>query len=154
MLNFGPVQVLASVRLTNARSNAIGSKAKVNNLSGNRKSPLPDLCGLMRFLLSLKAETRIKQLPMNEERFTVNTGKILFTNLDDEGVIFDMEKNTYLNLNPTFSSIFSLISEGLSVGEVKIRLMTEYKVDAEICEAQLHESIQMLLQKGFIIPAG
>ncbi len=90
---------------------------------------------------------------MNEERFSVNTEKVLFTNLDDEGVIFDIEKNTYYNLNPTFSSIFSLISEGLSVTEVKSRLMEEYKVDASTCEASINESIQTLLHKGFIIPA-
>lgn len=38
MLNFGPVKVLAAVRLTNASYNAFGSKAKDNNHSENRNS--------------------------------------------------------------------------------------------------------------------
>jgi hypothetical protein len=89
---------------------------------------------------------------MKEERFKVNNEKILFTNLDDDGVIFDFEKNTYFNLNPTFCTIFSLITEGRSVGEVKTQLMAEYHVNESICESSLMKSIQTLLHKGFITP--
>jgi hypothetical protein len=89
---------------------------------------------------------------MKEEHYKVNTERILFTNLDDEGVIFDIEKNTYFNLNPTFCLIFSLLTEGRSVEEVKTQLMVDYNVNEEICESSLTESIQTLIQKGFISP--
>ncbi|WP_209329431.1 PqqD family protein [Lunatimonas salinarum] len=87
---------------------------------------------------------------MENRYFQVNEDKVLFTQLDDEGVLFDVENNQYLNLNPTFCSIFKYLSEGDGLQGIKLKLIEEYDVDEDTCESQLIKSINLLLEKGYI----
>jgi len=38
--------------------------------------------------------------------YKVNADKILFTQLGDDAVVYDIENNAYLSMNATFSAIF------------------------------------------------
>ncbi|MCC5937001.1 MAG: PqqD family protein [Lunatimonas sp.] len=87
---------------------------------------------------------------MENKYYQVNEEKVLFTELDDEGVLFDVENNQYLNLNPTFCSIFKYLQEGESLLEIKSKLIDEYEVDEETCTSQLMKSVNILLEKGYI----
>ncbi|EON78975.1 hypothetical protein ADIS_0568 [Lunatimonas lonarensis] len=87
---------------------------------------------------------------MENKVYKVNEERVLFTQLDDEGVLFDIENNQYLNLNPTFCSIFNYLQEGMDLSGVKEKLMQEYEVDEQTCESQLTKTVAMLLEKGYI----
>lgn len=87
---------------------------------------------------------------MENNYYQVNNEKVLFTQLEDEGVLFDVENSQYLNLNPTFCSIFRYLQEGLGLLEIKSKLIDEYEVDEQICESQLVKSVNLLLDKEYI----
>ena len=90
---------------------------------------------------------------MTSKNFKINSDKILFTQLGDDAVLYDIENNAYLSMNSTFSSIFQGIQEGLNSDGIFQKLMDEYEVDADVCQTQLNQSIEILLDKGFISEA-
>lgn len=87
---------------------------------------------------------------MENKYYVVNENRFLFTEIDDEGVLFDVETNEYLNLNSTFCSIFKYLRENLGLQEIKEKLIQEYDVPGDVCESELLESVEPLIQKGLI----
>lgn len=82
--------------------------------------------------------------------YTINADKILFTQLGDDAVVYDIENNAYLSMNATFSSIFQGLQDGLDTEGIIARLLHEYDVEEEVCRTQVKQSIDILLEKGFI----
>lgn len=87
---------------------------------------------------------------MENKYYKVNENRFLFTEIDDEGVLFDVESNEYLNLNSTFCSIFKYLRENMGLHEIKDLLMKEYSVSEKECEEDLMESVELLKEKGLI----
>ncbi len=83
-------------------------------------------------------------------KYTVNAEKVIFTQLGEEGVLMDVEKNDYLSLNETYFRIFKLVSEGADVEEIIQALREEYEVDEPTCRAEVERVIQELLKKEYI----
>lgn len=88
---------------------------------------------------------------MNNKRFKILADNVLFTQLDEEGVLYDTHNNSYLRMNETFCLIFKKIEEGKGVNEIKSDLMQIYSVDEETCSSQIQDSINTLLDKEYII---
>lgn len=84
------------------------------------------------------------------QKFKVNADKILFTQLGDDAVVYDIENNAYLSMNATLSSIFQGIEEGMDSGTIIGNLLEEYDVKEEVCRTQVKDSLDILLEKGFI----
>lgn len=82
--------------------------------------------------------------------YQINEEKVLFSQLDDEGVLYDLEKNQYLSINQTFTSIFLLIQDGLGTQEILVKLLEEYDVGKVECEIELAKVIEDLNQLNFI----
>jgi hypothetical protein len=76
--------------------------------------------------------------------------KILFTQLGDDAVVYDIENNAYLSMNATFSAIFQGIQAERDVEAIISGLLDEYDIDEETCRAQVMNSIEILKDKGFI----
>lgn len=74
----------------------------------------------------------------------------MFSEIEEEGVLFDVQTNEYLNLNPTFCSIFKYLRANLGLLEIREKLLKEYDVPVEVCESELMESIEILVQRGLI----
>lgn len=91
---------------------------------------------------------------MENKYYIVNEDRFLFTEIDDEGVLFDVESNEYLNLNSAFCSIFKYLRENLGLQEIKELLMREYAVCEKDCEEDLLESVEMLKENGLIHEKG
>ena len=87
---------------------------------------------------------------MNNKHYKIEQHKVLFTFLENEGVLYDIEKNQYLSINATYTSIFMHIEKGMRFDGIVDELMKEYDVTKEICEKQLEQTINELLQKGHI----
>ncbi|TDQ19395.1 coenzyme PQQ synthesis protein D (PqqD) [Algoriphagus boseongensis] len=84
---------------------------------------------------------------MENKYFKLDENRFLFTEIDNEGILFDVETYEYLNLNSTFCSIFNHLRNNLGLVEIKEKLMQEYEVSDEVCEAELLESVRTLLDK-------
>ena len=83
--------------------------------------------------------------------YKLNEEKVLFTQLGDEGVIYDMEKNEYVSLNETFFSILKYVEEGLEIQAIVSRLCKEYEVGEEECRKEVEEAIGKLEERKFIL---
>lgn len=82
--------------------------------------------------------------------YKVNSDKVLFTQLGDDAVVYDIENNAYLSMNATFSAIFQGIQAGNDTDAIISSLLAEYEIDEETCKTQVNQSIEILKEKGFI----
>jgi hypothetical protein len=87
---------------------------------------------------------------MMNSSYKLNEERVLFTELEDEGVLYDMETNQYFALNPSLSAIIRYIQKDLIATEIVQNLMKEFEVDQETCENQVENSLGELLKKKYI----
>ena len=87
---------------------------------------------------------------MENTYYQINEEKVLFSQLDEEGVFFDIEKNQYLSLNQTFTSIFLYLQQGLGSKEVLDKLLEEYEVEEEECRMELFKVLEKLMEMKFV----
>lgn len=87
---------------------------------------------------------------MENKKHTLNIDKVLFTPLEEEGVLYAIEENKYISLNITYTSIIQYISEGLGYNEIVAKLIEEYEVELELCEVQLKSVLADLIAKEYI----
>jgi hypothetical protein len=81
---------------------------------------------------------------------TINSEKVLFTQLGDEGVLYHIEKNEYFNTNETFTKIILGLENNLSLDQIVESLMTDFEVDKETCQNSVEKALKILEEKGFI----
>lgn len=82
--------------------------------------------------------------------YKVNADKILFTQLGEDAVVYDLENNAYLSMNATLCAIFKGIQEGNNTEAIISELLEEYEIDPETCRTQVLQSIEILKEKDFI----
>lgn len=87
---------------------------------------------------------------MENKKYLLNTNKVLFTPLEDEGVLYAIEDNKYISLNTTYTSIVQYIAEGYDFDAIVAQLMDEYEVQQDLCETQLKGVIDDLIAKEYI----
>lgn len=87
---------------------------------------------------------------MENKKYVLNTDKVLFTPLEEEGVLYDIKENKYISLNITYTSIVQYIAEGLEFNAIVTQLMEEYEVDQELCKSQVESVIKHLILKEYI----
>lgn len=82
--------------------------------------------------------------------YEINSDKILFTQLGDEGVVYGIETNEYLTLNETYFKILQGVEQGKSQSEITAQLCQEYDIDQQQCETEVAEALQTLAAKQYI----
>ena len=87
---------------------------------------------------------------MENKKYLLNTDKVLFTPLEEEGVLYAVEENKYISLNTTYTSIVQYIAEGLEYNAIVAQLMNEYEVGQKLCEEQLMTVLEDLIAKDYI----
>lgn len=87
---------------------------------------------------------------MENKKYTLNTDKVLFTPLEEEGVLYVIDDNKYISLNTTYTSIVQYVADGLDFNAIVAQLMQEYKVEQELCKAQLKTVLADLIAKDYI----
>lgn len=87
---------------------------------------------------------------MENKKYLLNANKILFTPLEEEGVLYVIEENKYISLNTTYTSIIQYLADGLDYNGIVAQLMQEYEVAQELCEAQLQSVLTDLIAKEYI----
>jgi len=80
----------------------------------------------------------------------INSEKVLFTLLGEEGVLFNVEKNEYFSTNETLTKIVLGLQNRLTQTEIVENLLEEFDIDESTCQQSVHNAIQVLKEKGFI----
>jgi len=83
--------------------------------------------------------------------YQINTDTVLFTQLGDEGVIYDIEKNGYISLNETFFKILKGIEQGNSLEIIVNELCQEYDISADDCALEVSKALEKLKEQKYII---
>ena len=82
--------------------------------------------------------------------YKINFNKILISQVGEDGVIFDLENNSYMSLNETFFKILKGIEAGATQAQIIQNLCEEYDISTEECTEEVQSAIHQLLQKNYI----
>ena len=85
-------------------------------------------------------------LPMRVHRL----GNALETEIENETVMMHIETGSYFGLNPTGSRIWALLAEPIVIGDLCDRITEEFEVSRELCELQVVDFLQCLLERGLL----
>ncbi len=70
--------------------------------------------------------------------------------IDDEIVMVDIEKGSYFALNAVATRIWELLEQPLTLDSLRDRLLTEYDVTPEQCQADLTEHLVSMEALGLV----
>ena len=80
---------------------------------------------------------------ISKDTIVVVSKELAAADLGDEVAILNTKNGVYYSLNPVGATIWSLIQEPRSVGDVCEALVTQYDVERDRCE---HDTIAVLQQ--------
>lgn len=83
--------------------------------------------------------------------YKLNTQKILFTQLGDEGVLYDTQTNEYISLNETLFKILKGVEDCLTNEQIVKNLCDEYRISEENCKQEVMNALSKLVEKEYII---
>jgi hypothetical protein len=83
--------------------------------------------------------------------YKLNTQKILFTQLGDEGVLYDTQTNEYISLNETLFKILKGVEDSLTNEQIVKNLCDEYRISEENCKQEVMNALSKLVEKEYII---
>jgi Coenzyme PQQ synthesis protein D (PqqD) len=84
-------------------------------------------------------------------KYQLNSEKILFTQLGDEGVVYDTEKNEYISLNETFFKILKGVEDGLKTEQIVQNLCDEYAISEDDCKREVENAFLKLEEKAYVL---
>lgn len=85
--------------------------------------------------------------------YQINTDKILYSQVGEDGVIYDLIGNEYVSINETFYKILKGIEDGKTKSEIVAALCEEYTISEADCLTSVDKAIKQLEEKAFIITA-
>lgn len=88
---------------------------------------------------------------MENKKYILNVDKVLFTPLEEDGVLYVIEENKYISLNETYASIIKWVVTENKFQFILEQLIREYDVDSEVCKLQLESVLTALIAKKYII---
>jgi hypothetical protein len=72
----------------------------------------------------------------------------------DEVVILDLDAGTYFGLDPVGARIWELIGEGLTLSNVRDRMLNEYDTQSDTLEQDILELIKALREESLVAVRG
>lgn len=82
--------------------------------------------------------------------YSINSEKIIFSQLGSEGVLYDKNDSTYFTLNETTVKILKGIENRTSLETIVHQLCQEYTIDEQACMKEVNTLILELLTKEYI----
>ena len=82
--------------------------------------------------------------------YQLDSEKVLFTQLGEEGVLFHVEKNEYFSTNETMTKIVLGLQNQLNTAQIVQSLLEEFDIDEATCLTSVTNMLVILEQKGFI----
>ncbi|MEZ0608782.1 PqqD family protein [Fibrella sp. WM1] len=83
--------------------------------------------------------------------YQINSDRVLFTQMGEDGVIFDIKNNQYVTLNATYTRIFMLLEQQENEQSIVALLVNEYNVDPITCAQEVARCLVELKEKQYII---
>ena len=87
---------------------------------------------------------------MNADERLVVPKHVMARAVGDEYVILDLEKGTYYGLDAVGARVWSLLAEGMSLGDVCSRVVDEYDVALEQAQADVASLVNALRSRGLL----
>lgn len=81
-----------------------------------------------------------------ENTMVSRNAKIVSSKLDEEVVMLDIEQGKYFGLDPVGARIWEIITSPISVAEIVATLVNEYDVSKEICEKDVNEFLEKMIE--------
>ncbi|MCG2784734.1 MAG: PqqD family peptide modification chaperone [Anaerolineae bacterium] len=79
---------------------------------------------------------------------------ILFSEIDQDKVMIDIERGAYFGMNPVAGEIWDLLEAPLTPQQVIQKLMSLYEVDAETCQTETLQVLQRMVRLKLVEVAG
>jgi hypothetical protein len=70
--------------------------------------------------------------------------------LGDESAILNMKNSVYYGVNPVGATVWNLLKEAKTVGQIRDAILNEYEVDALRCEKDLFALLEEMRSEGLI----
>ena len=74
--------------------------------------------------------------------------------IDNEIVALNIERGTCYGLNSVGSRIWNLLERPVRISDLCATLVSEYDVDATVCERQVLDLLDELRSEGIVAPLG
>ena len=80
----------------------------------------------------------------------IQNKKVIQSKIGEEVVMLDMDSGFYFGLNSVASIIWGKLESAISLEEIIIELLEEYKIDQQTCENDTRLFFDQLLEKNII----
>jgi hypothetical protein len=95
-------------------------------------------------------ETPILELETSVKR----AENILFSEIDQDKVMIDIERGAYFGMNPVAGEIWDLLETPHTPRQIIDKLMAEYEIDAETCQVETLAVLQRMARLKLVEVAG
>jgi len=75
--------------------------------------------------------------PLSLQTTVMVTSQQVSCPLGDESAILNMKNSVYYGVNPVGATVWNLLKEAKTVGQIRDAILNEYEVDALRCEKDL-----------------
>jgi Coenzyme PQQ synthesis protein D (PqqD) len=87
---------------------------------------------------------------LSPKSIVVATSEQVSCPLGDESAILNLKNSVYYGVNPVAASVWRLLGQPRSVGELRDALVDEYDVEPERCEQDLLTLLRKMQAEGLI----
>jgi hypothetical protein len=87
---------------------------------------------------------------LSPQSIVVATSEQVSCPLGDESAILNLKNSVYYGVNPVAASVWKMLGQPRSVGELRDALVEEYDVEPERCEQDLMTLLHKMRDEGLI----
>jgi hypothetical protein len=88
--------------------------------------------------------------PLSKDSIVIASPEQVSCELGDESVILSLKNSVYYGVDPVGASIWRLLKQQRSVGELRDAMIEEYDVESDRCEADLLVLLEKMRAEGLI----
>jgi len=82
--------------------------------------------------------------------YNLNSEKVLFTQLANQGIMFQVETNEYFTTNETLTLIMLGLQNQLNREQIIQNFLEKFEIDEATCNGKVDIALKLLQEKGFI----
>jgi Coenzyme PQQ synthesis protein D (PqqD) len=88
--------------------------------------------------------------PLSLQTTVMVTSQQVSCPLGDESAILNMKNSVYYGVNPVGATVWNLLKEAKTVGQIRDAILDEYEVDEVRCEKDLFALLEEMRSEGLI----
>jgi hypothetical protein len=88
--------------------------------------------------------------PLSKDSIVIASSDQVSCELGDESVILSLRNSVYYGVDPVGASVWKLLKQQRSVGELRDAMMEEYEVESRRCEADLLVLLEKMRAEGLV----